>query len=285
MRPYILLLAAALALNTPGFAQTVTGTKLVSAGKGKELLRKINGRWWTKDNREVYPPGKNGVFWEIDSKPGIVDFYHHRPFDLSRAELLHLFMTPAEIEGVLGPPNRIFKMGPAGGMWSYYAANGTRLALWLMDGGLGKAEYEPLRGRKYSVASVANELNGHSIFHLMAQRAGKRSAEEQAQRVAEMRRLMPSPRRTPAAGAGNVVEIPAAVEPAPEPKRQVVSAGALAAIRIGISRADVLAALGEPSARYSITGGDETRETFRYHLPGGEPVGIRLVEGSVTRVP
>src|SRR5262249_41256880 len=88
-------LAICPAIVVQAFAQPspVTDTRRVSTGGGKtELLRKINGRWWTQDNREVYPPSKNGVFWEVDSKPGVVNFFHHRPFQIDLAESLHLFM-------------------------------------------------------------------------------------------------------------------------------------------------------------------------------------------------
>jgi hypothetical protein len=161
-RLLLISIVAALALSAPGVSQVVTATKWVSSGKGKMLLRKINGRWWTDDNREVYPPSKTGVFWEIDSKPGVVDFYHHNPFDLRRAEYLHLFMSPAEVEPLLGKPNRIFKMGPDGGMWYYYASNGTILRVRFMEGALGEAEYEPVNGKSYSVASIERELNRRS---------------------------------------------------------------------------------------------------------------------------
>src|SRR5689334_22588867 len=40
-------------------APPVTDTALVNAGKGQEVLRKINGRWWSQDNREGYPPSKD----------------------------------------------------------------------------------------------------------------------------------------------------------------------------------------------------------------------------------
>ena len=63
----------------PAFAQQpmVTATRCVddwADHKGKARLRKINDRWWTDDNCEVYAPGKKGVFWEIDSKPGTASF-------------------------------------------------------------------------------------------------------------------------------------------------------------------------------------------------------------------
>ncbi len=268
-------------------AQTVTATKLVSYGKGKELLRKINGQWWSQDNREVYPPSKGGVFWELDSKPGVVEFYHHQPFDLDRAESLHLFMSPDQVEAVLGKPNRIFRMGPDGGMWSYYAANGTKLEVRIMAGVLGEAEYDPVGRKKSSVVSVAQELGGQSIYHLLAQRATQRSEEDQARRVAAMRSQMPSAvSRVVRPVAGKPVSNAVLnVAPTAEPEKHIVTDEALASIEIGASRAEVLAALGEPSAKYSMAGGDGVRETFRYHWPDGAVVEIKLVDGKVTAVP
>ena len=115
--------------------QAVTATQRVSTGGGKsEVLRKINGRWWTQDNREVYPPSKTGLFWEVDSNPGVVEFRHHRPFELTKAELLHLFLKPAEVEALLGEPNRIFGRDDHA-MWSYYAANGTIVWVRFMGDG------------------------------------------------------------------------------------------------------------------------------------------------------
>lgn len=272
MRVSLAVAIGVLALMCPALGQTVMATKLVSYGKGKELLRKINGRWRSQDNREVYPPGKGGVFWELDSEPGVVDFYHHRPFD-PKAESLHLFMAPPEVEAALGQPNRIFKMGPDGGMWSYYAANGTRVEVRSMDGVLGEAKYDPVTGPSTPVASVARDLNGRSIYTLLAERAGPRSAEEQAKCVAAMRSQMPTqedhgrriaqlrsqrasggatggstPIQVGTNGAGGTV--PAIAPAVPESRKQIVSPEALARIKIGASRADVLAVLGEPSALF-----------------------------------
>jgi hypothetical protein len=91
----------------------------------------------------------------------------------------------------------------------------------------------------------------------MAERAGRRSQEEQRQRVAAMGNRQPfASRPYRGATAMTVVNVPAASAPAPEPKRRVVSTEALAGVKIGMSRADVLQALGEPSARFSISGDD-----------------------------
>lgn len=166
----VLLLIASLAP-----AQTVTATQWVTHGKGKELLRKINGRWWSNDNREVFPPSRSGLFWELDSEPGVVEFYHHTPADTARAESLHLFMSIPQVESVMGKPNRIFRMGPDGGMWMYYGADGLKVQVRIMDGVLGEAEFQPPKSKDIPVASVAADLGGRSIYKLLAERAGERS--------------------------------------------------------------------------------------------------------------
>ena len=139
------------------------------------------------------------------------------------------------------------------------------------------------------MASLAG-LAGRNIYEARAERASKRSAEEQARRVAEMRRQQPSiPTRSGRGGVSRaataVVPIPQAARPSAPAEKRVVTADALAAIKIGMTRAEVLAALGEPSSRFSLTGGDGMRETLRYHLAGGDPVELRLVNGKVTQVP
>lgn len=246
-------------------AQVVTATKLVSYYNKKELLRQINGRWWSTDNREVSPPSKTGMFWELTSEPGVVDFYHHEPFDLRRAERLHLFTPLASVQPLLGPPNVIFKMGPESAMWFYYAANGTRVRVRIMEGVVGEAQYEPVRGKPYPVATLSAELAGRSIYTLLAERATQRLRQSPAS--------APSPRLT------------APVAIAPPPEKRIVSSEALSSVHTGMSRAELLAALGEPSSRFSISTGDGLRETFRYHLPDGAAVELRMTDGKVTQVP
>lgn len=266
------------------FAQKpfVTDTQRVSVGRDKhELLRKINGRWWTQDNREVYPPKKKSYLniWTVDSKPGVMAFYHHRPFDLTKAEWLHLWMKPDEVEPLLGPPNRRFPMrSDRGGMWYYYASDGTALHLWFMDRDeLGEAEYLYVDGGKEPVASIARELNGQSIFKLSAERAGKIAKQEQAQRVAGSR-----PFRRPSTETVEIARAPESDRPA---ARQVISKEALASIQPGAERQDVLIRLGEPSSRAAITGDEGVKETFTYHLKDGTPVAVRLLNGTVVKAP
>ena len=273
----------AVCLMVVAHAQHVTDTKLVD----RELLRKINGRWWSEDNREVYPPSKNGIFWELDSKPGVVEFFHHRPFQLNRAESLRLWLTPEDVKATLGPPNRIF--GNDGhGFWYYYASNGTKLEVRFMDGVLGEAKYTAVGEKSWPVASIEREMAGRDIYKLMQERAVKKSDEwlatkreenriDQAARSEALRRGMRSRSAQP-----SMVVVDAA-EPQSPRKKTIVSADALAAVAQGATREDVLNRLGEPSSRYAIAGDEGFRESFTYHLESGDAVVIRLVDGKVVK--
>ena len=281
-------------------APHVTETRFVNEGKGQELLRKINGRWWSQDNREVYPPSEGGIFWVLDSKPGACQFFHHRPFQLDRAELLRLWMSKQEVEAALGPPNRIFGTDNHA-FWYYYASNGIKLQVRFMDDGvLGEAKYYAIGEKSWPVASIERELNGRDIFKLLQERATQRSAEwlskkteesriDQAARSDALRRgIRPSSSAWSRAGQPSMVPVePVNVPRAVEPERTaktLISAEALAAVAPGTSRADLLSRLGEPASRYSITGDDGVRESFTYDLDSGESVVIRLVDGKVVKV-
>jgi len=248
-------------------AQLVTDTKEVRYKDGEELLRKINGRWWSQDNREVKPPADGWGFWQLDSEEGTCQFFHHRPFQLSRAEWLHLWMKPAEVEALIGTPNRTLGRDNHA-MWFYYAANGTKLTVRFMgDGGLGEATYNSIGGKTWSVASIEQELAGRSIYALLAERASNREARGQ--------RLRPQPTSV------SVEPVSAAISP-PKEKR-IVPAKAFDAVVPGMTREEVFSQLGEPSSRFSIAGDDGVRETFTYDLDTGEAA-IRLVAGKVVKV-
>lgn len=286
----------------PAQAPHVTDTKWVSTGGGKkELLRKINGRWWSPDNREVYPPSKGGVFWVYDSEPGVCQFFHHRPLLLDRAETLRLWMTKQEVEAALGQPNRIFGTGDHA-FWYYYAANGIKLQVRFMDDGvLGEAKYYAIGEKSWSVASIEREMNGRDIYKLLQERATQRSKEwlaketqenraDQAARSEALRRSMGqagAPR--PGSVQPRVLTVapataPETAEPPLPPQKRIVSAKALAAIAPGAAREDVLKKLGEPRSRYSITDDEGTQESFTYDLDSGESAVIHLLNGKVDKV-
>ena len=286
----------------PGIlAQTVTDTKWVEnweTGKGKALLRKVNGRWWSQDNREVYPPSKDGFLWTLDSKPGVCQFYHHRPFQLSKAETLHLWMTRDEVEAALGQPNRTFGRDTYA-FWYYYASNGTKLEVRFMgeDGVLGEATYKSIGEKSTPVASIERELNGQSIYKLLAERAGKRSDEwlakkreenriEQAARSEALRRGIRPVTTRPGSRIAqpNLITMATVGQPIEPVEKRTISAEALSAITPGVTREDLLSKLGEPNGRYAITGDDGTTESFNYELTSGQAVLIRLLNGKVVKI-
>lgn len=269
----VLLIGRLLAEQVP----VVTDTKVVDnwevKGKGREVLRKINGRWWSQDNREVSPPGKGGFFWSLDSKPGTCQFYHHRPLQLERAESLRLWMSPQDVEATLGPPNRTL----GNTFWFYYAANGVKVSVRFMgEGVLGEANYEVVGQKSSPVASVERDLGGRNIYKLLQERATQTHA-----RVNRSNVLATGRGRTNDIVLGSV---PSAPDPLPAAQRKAVPAEALAAIAPGSTRGEVLTKLGEPRSRYAITDDEGTRESFTYDLDNGEAVVIRLVDGKVTKV-
>jgi hypothetical protein len=250
-------------------AQLVTDTKEVRYKDREELLRKINGRWFSQDNREVNPPSSGWGFWLLDSEEGTCQFFHHRPFQLTRAEWLHLWMKPAEVEALIGTPNRTLGRDNHA-MWFYYAANGTKLTVRFMgDSGLGEAKYDTIGGKTWPVASIEQELAGRSIYALLAERASNRTGGQN--------RFV----RSKQPGAVTVEPVSAPVSP-PKEKR-IVSATAFEAVAPGMTREEVLSQLGEPSSRFSIAGDDGVRETLTYDLDTGEAA-IRLVAGKVVKV-
>jgi outer membrane protein assembly factor BamE (lipoprotein component of BamABCDE complex) len=270
-------------------AQVVTDTKWVESweekGTPREQLRKINGRWWTQDNREVTPPGKGGGFWTIDSKPGTCTFYHHRPIQLSRAESLHLFMGREQVEALLGEPNRTLGDDRGRGwhgFWWYYASDGTKLSVRFMgEDGLGEAKYEYLHEKSRSVASVESDLGGRDIYKVMADRAWKKNQEQSAIKMSNFRASHSG--RSGQPSTVNLTPVP--VAPAdPTPPKRIVSAQAYSNVTVGATRDDVLTRLGEPNSRYAITDDDGTHESFTYDLDNGEAVVIRLLGGKVTKV-
>jgi hypothetical protein len=261
----------------------VTATKWVNnweeKGKGREQLRKINGRWWSEDNREVHPPAKEGFFSTLDSKPGTCQFFHHRPFQLERAESLHLWMSPQAVEAVLGPPNRTLGTNEHG-FWFYYAANGTELSVRFMgDAGLGEAKYVDLAEKSRPVASIESQLSGRDIYKLLQERATTKYQERQASQLSSSRPI--SARRGVRPSVVTMASVP--VDQAdPAPPKRIVPATAFATLSVGATRQDVLSRLGEPSSRYAITDDEGSHESFNYDLDNGGTVVIRLLAGKVT---
>ncbi len=281
-----ILLAQASIKDSP-VTETKRVENYIKAGGGTVLLRKINGRWWTPDNIQVNPPGKGGFFWTLVSDPGVVQFLHHRPFDLTRAESLHLWMTEDQVEAVLGQPNSIFGKSPHA-FWSYFAADGTELSVRFMGDGLGEAKYNKTGETSRPVASVESDLGGRDIYKLGAERAWKKVQEADEQRKQQFQADHPpptAPNSRTIQPHGNIVPPPAAAHLTPEAPtaKRIVPSDALAAIVPGATREDVLSKLGDPAFRSTITSDDGTRETFTYYGESGEVI-LKLVNGKVTSV-
>ena len=262
MTRLLLIAAAAASLD----AQRVTETRTVRIDGKPQLVRKINGRWWSPDNRQLTPPGKNGFFWNIQNKRiSEVVFYHHRPVDLSRAESLRLFMSKDEVTALLGPPNETFE--GMGGWW-YFAENGVALFIRFLGTGheeLGEARYERsdfgIHGRQ--VQSIERELAGRSVFKVFAERASTR------------------PRSFDRSASPRSVAISAAVPP--EPPRRTIDRELAASVATGMTRDELVAKLGEPYRTSRIAGSDVEIETLTYAITGGGEVRLRLEGGRLTK--
>jgi hypothetical protein len=261
----------------------VTATKEVRVGRNqRETLRKINGRWWTRDNRLVNPPKSQGGFgiWVVDSKPGVCPFEHHVPFDTRRGEQLQLWLTRDSIAAAFGRPTRRCLDEEGGsGFWYYHDSDGTILQLrFFSPGELAEANYLLPTGQRIPVAALEQQRGGESIYRLSAQRAGeRRRAGQPASRSASRSRS--------GGGGGTPPPIPQAREPERPARRTVITAEALAAVAAGASKEQVIQQLGEPSSQSSLTGDEGVRETLSYHLADGQAVAIRFLNGLLTAKP
>jgi len=202
-------------------------------------------------------------------------------------------MTPQDVEAILGKPNRT--LGSDGhAFWFYYAANGTKLTVRFMgDAGLGEAKYDVAGSKSWSVASVERDLAGQDIYKLLQQRATAKVNEDDQRRMEQFRaghssHAEPTPsvvHRAGAPGQPSVVTVGSSPIPAadPQPPKRIISAEAFAAVAAGSSRDDVLARLGEPSSRYTISDDVGMKESFTYDLESGETVVVRLLNGKVVK--
>lgn len=259
---------------SPLLPQTVTATAAAKLEPGRKVenVRKINGRWWSDDNREMFPPATAGGLWIVEPKtPGRV-FLHHNPADLERAEFLHLFMTRETVRQIMGDPNEtIAKAGGAPDAYYYYAADGTRVVIRFMENDLlGDAKYESAGGPKDGrmVASVEHDLDGRTIQQVLQEQANLKPA---ARSDAPHQLLS----RKPATETQTV----AAIEPA-KALQHPVSAEDWKKISAGMSRDEVVAQLGAPLSSMNDAGG----EVLHYTLDAAGEANVTLEAGKVVRV-
>lgn len=295
---------AAAAAAVPG--QEVTATARVEIDGRVENVRKINGRWSADDNRQLTPQ-KDGFTWYIGEKGKTWTFHHHHPVNLQLAESLHLSMTAAAVEHLLGEPNETAGRESTGSRgWMYYAADGTAVSLHFIHDELAVAKYERA---DYGVAgkpvqSVAQELGGRDVFKVMADRAWQRGSQADG---AERRRPRQGARvataKTPAAQTitaraaaassltaqtathSTTILVPdSSSTAAADPPQRRIAGGLLDSIKQGMSRPEVVRILGEPSGGMHVAGGENDVEVMTYALEAGGEVSLRLEQGSVMRI-
>jgi hypothetical protein len=284
---------AAVALLAPSIApcQRVTDEANVRVDGRMQHIRKINGRWWSEDNRKQLTPTKDvSWLWQITSDLGEDSvFYHHRPVNLSKVETLHLFMHPDEVRTVLGGPNQADERLE---FWRYYAENGTAVFLRFFNGELGEARYERsdfgVHGRP--VMSIEEELGGRSIFSIMAQRAGQKSSTAGAgsttnppfRNLADFKRHAET-LRSPRASSTTVRQETVRLIPREPPARRIAKE-LLDAIKPGMAREDVVRKLGEATGGLHIAGEVKEAEDLHYALEPDGDVTIHLENGKVARI-
>jgi hypothetical protein len=191
----------------------------------------------------------------------------------------------------LGQPNREF--GPRGqGFWYYYGVDGTALRVRFMSGVLGEADYD--RGAKtWPVDSVKQELGGRSIYEVMAERATKKVDSSRRTRPSEQHTATPGTSashvgRSSHSRQASVIEVPSVADgPPPTPPEPIsaITVSVLASVKIGMSREDLLRALGKPSSRFSIAGSGGATEYLSFQVEDGRKVTIRLLSGKVAQLP
>lgn len=274
-------------LCAAAFGQAVTATARVRIDRKMETVRKINGRWWSEDNRQLKPAKNDEYTWYIGTrKDKGWDFHHHRPVDLSLAEQLHLLMNPTQVRQLLGQPNEDTGRDELGSMmWMYYAANGTSLLVRFTKNELSDAQYQndAWGTQPLPVQSVANDMQGRSPFQVMADRAWQRLAPESYAKSHPPAAPpeVPSPELQAAARRASVRTVKVSAPPKP-PKRRI-AADLADSVHPGMTRMDVVKTLGNPASDFKISGETEL-ETLSYPLdPDGE-LTIRLENGAVSKI-
>ncbi len=156
------------ALQVP--AQTgavVTETMRIEIDKRTHIARKINGRWWSEDNRELSQTNV-GWLWNISGGNArhLVRFDHHRPLDPAKVDHVDRSMGPDQVTAILGPPNSVFPSDKpaAQQIWNYYGAGGYKLSIhFSSSGGIFNATFEPdAKSMPKDVPHLAFRFNGKS---------------------------------------------------------------------------------------------------------------------------
>jgi len=119
------------------------------------------------------------------------------------------------------------------------------------------------------VASVERELAGRNIYKVMADQA-----------AAELPKHGPAAASRPSSTVATIRNVPVT----PDPPQRRISPQMASSIKQGMTRSEVVAALGEPSGGMAIASGESDYEDMTYLLdPGGE-LSVRLEMGKVVRI-
>ena len=267
-------LAVFLAIASAAPCQRVTATAKVRIDGRVETVRKINGRWWAEDNRQL-TPSKEGFIWWISSEKGKSwRFNHHRPVNLPLAESLHLFEDPASVLDLLGQPNEESGRDTMGSqMWFYYAEDGTALFVRFIRDELSDAQYQRhdygIHGKP--VGSVAADLGGRNVFKVFADRAWEQRSPAEFAKY-----------RRDAAPASVVSIAPGSTRP--DPPKRLISAELAESVKTGMPRAEVVRLFGEPQGGLAISGAENDSETMTYPLEQGGQLSLRLEHAKVVRI-
>jgi hypothetical protein len=138
-----------LILACPAFAQTVTASATVRVD-GKPQRPQINGRWWSGDNRQMFPPRILMALPACGSSTTNpkFDFQSSPSFKLALAESLHLFDGAEAVGASLGEPKTGYdRPGGYPVFYRYYAADGMEVSVRFMQNHLlGEAKYGRIGG-------------------------------------------------------------------------------------------------------------------------------------------
>src|SRR5262245_2972862 len=143
----------------------VTQTMRIEIDKRIHTARKINGRWWSEDNRELSQTNV-GWLWNVSGGNAwqLVRFDHHLPVDPAKVNNVDRSMGPEQVKAVLGPPNSVFPSDKpaAQQIWNYYGTGGYKLSIhFSSSGGIFDATVEPdAKSMPQDVRHLAFRFNG-----------------------------------------------------------------------------------------------------------------------------
>ena len=269
-RPFLVAVywAATTLSAQPG--AVVTDTLRIRIDGKLQTARKINGRWWSQDNRELRRTSTEWL-WAISGGNArhLVRFDHHYPFDPSKLGQVDRSMGPAQVRSTLGDPNSVFPSDKPEQLqhWDYYGANGYKLSIMFSSSGNG-------------IFTASYEADAHAklqdVPHLTFRFQGKTARENFEERKAGL-----GARR--AGLGGTTVPVARAVASPPTMTRKLTAAE-VESVTAGMGRPKLIELLGDPMSRSAITDGDGVRETLRYVSEGGLVITIVVVDGKVTEI-